>query len=351
MRQLLESAGNGPASTRALAVDLMESLIARGHLDSVRWFLAPTPAAEPDGVVFDLRSSEDDGVAASDPRPLDAVLADARRLATESEWVEVWSEDGDGVRRLVLAGGNGAPLRYLGPELDSFAGEGSRTVSAVAAWQRLDEHLLAPWGPERAGPNGVGPDDVGADGVGADGAGADGVAADGVAVAGTNGRGGVSSSRSILVPVEQAEITPVSEDVRNPVSDAEIFGRAVQQALNQMSVEVDLGSIEELVVEAVHSALAQRDESAMPRPAADGEGDVELTARVDPDQLSGLVDELRQMIDTSVAAAVEAGLAKHLPLADDHDASPEPDFALPEATSFDPYDHARRHIQHRHDEH
>ncbi len=354
VRRVLDVTGSGPESSRFLAAAVMESLIAQGHSDSVTWYLAPTPDGPVDRIAFHLRSSEDADPAAPVPpgtpsnrgrrrtpgrrrspgdgrtpggrsshMPLAAVFAEARRLSMETGWVEVWSEDDEGVQRLVLKGGGGTALRYLSPELGSFAGEGGETIAAAVAWQRNDGRLPEPG-------NLIGHD-----------------------VDGVNDASRQSSALCLVGP-EPAATEVVGEDPRSLVKDAGVFAAAVQEALNQMSVEVDLGSIEEVVIAAVRATLAEAP------PAADGVPGGDLTAKVDPAQMHDLVEELRRTVDASVTRAIETGLARHVPsagapgtAADSGPGSaptPAGSLTLSQPKSFDPYDHARRLMGRHNDE-
>jgi hypothetical protein len=303
VRTLLSQAGTGPEPTRVLVVDLIVSLIADGYLNSATWILAPSPLDDLGEVVFYLRSSADADSNHQEWRSnteLATVIAAARDLSARTETVEVWAGNGPGVRRLVLVGYDGSPVTYLLPEAGNFDGEESLVRSAVTDWRdhAADETALAqPIGPERAtGPTTPETTET----TDAPAAPAPGVPAPGVPAPG--------------VPAPGA----------NVVSDAETFAHAVQEALNHLSVEVELGSIEELVLASVRTALAEL--PALTTPSED-----EPRPALGASQLADVAHDLRQAVDESVRSAVFDALSHELPAAMEHFVAASPAAAPPAA--------------------
>ncbi|MDQ6784525.1 MAG: hypothetical protein M3063_14010 [Actinomycetota bacterium] len=135
-RRVLDVAASGPRTTRVLIVGLMRSLIQEGYRTSVSWFLAPSPADDLHEVIFSLRSgdeTEDRGW--RDRREIADLLADAQRRAKEGEQVEVWSGNGQGLRRLVLATEPGRGLQFVPAEARHYTGGGRLAEAAVMAWR------------------------------------------------------------------------------------------------------------------------------------------------------------------------------------------------------------------------
>jgi hypothetical protein len=279
VRSLLSEAACGPEPTRALIVDLLVSLIEAGYLNSATWILAPSPLDDLDEIVFFLRSSADDETSPQDWRggaELVKVIAEARDLTARTETVEVWSGNGPGIRRLVLVGYDGAPLTYLMPEVANFDGEESLVHSAVTDWRdhASDEAVL-------------------------------------------EARAPFSTATAVPEPSTRPDAPPDAETPSIPavgptmVSDAETFARAVQEALSHLSVEVELGSIEELVVASVRTALAEGPPPAAApavlSPPAPGE---DHPAVLHPVHLAELAQELHQSLDDAVHNAVAAALPR-----------------------------------------
>jgi hypothetical protein len=263
VRTLLSEAAHGPESTRGLAVDLMVSLIADGYLNSATWILAPSPLDDLGEVVFFLRSSADGETSQQDWRgnaELANVITEARDLTARTETVEVWSGNGPGLRRLVLVGYDGAPLTYLAPDAGNFDGEGSLVHSAVTDWQ--DHASDQPATTISAAPRPLAAE---------------------------------PPAEPSDPPVSHPQPAAVEPGV---VGDAQAVAHAVQEALNHLSVEVDLGSIEELVVASVRTALAER-----------------------PSAGSEILEFLEGPLDETVGRAVAAALAEQLPAAVDQSAA------------------------------
>jgi hypothetical protein len=277
VRTLLSEAAHGPEPTRGLAVDLMMSLIADGYLNSATWILAPSPLDDLGEVVFFLRSSADGETSQQDWRgnaDLAKVITEARDLTARTETVEVWSGNGPGLRRLVLVGYDGAPLTFLVPEAGNFDGEGSLVHSAVTDWRDYASDQAVP--PIAAAPQPL-------------------------------------ASEPSADPSDPAVVaSPPPPAVEPGVgSDAQTVAHAVQEALNHLSVEVDLGSIETLVVASVRTALAER-----------------------PPAGSEILEVLQEPLLETVSHAVAEALAEQLPAAIDQLAAAIP--TLTAAAAPDP---------------
>ncbi|MGI8750930.1 MAG: hypothetical protein ACR2MN_01165 [Acidimicrobiales bacterium] len=314
-RHILDVAAKGPESTRTIIPSLMRSLVDQGYRTSVSWYLAPSPGDDLHEVIFSVRTAGSDAPDLRrwrERREIAAVLEEAERLAEKDERVEVWSGNGHGLRRLVIAGGVGTPLRFMAPHLKSFAGEQSLAAAAVAAWQRV---------------------------------------------------GGPEAITAVPAPIERTSANPATPDpslgapvvpppVAPPVlADTDALVTALQEALGQVRVEVDLGAIEDLVADSLRSALAELPGTAFgldaewvaanlrpPVVSPDAEGltatnpartpttDIEISAPYGVPAVAAEWprsttegsrtfprEEFERLVDSSVASAVDTTLANRLP--------------------------------------
>lgn len=138
---------------RRVVVDLMLSLIGQGQQDAVAWYLGPAPDDHPAEVTFRVESS--DGKQAIDPHwvgsaELGTTLQTAARRASEGEAgaVEVWSANGQGLRRRVLVGEATGALRSVPVDLRHYAGSDALAPLAENAWNQVQQTRQAP---DRAG--------------------------------------------------------------------------------------------------------------------------------------------------------------------------------------------------------
>ncbi|MDQ2727858.1 MAG: hypothetical protein M3Y91_08360, partial [Actinomycetota bacterium] len=224
-RRLLDVAGSGPHSTRGLVVALMQSLVAEGFRTSVSWYLAPSPTDDLHEVIFSLRfGDETKDRRWHDRREIAAVLADAQQRAQGGEKVQVWSGNGHGVQRLVLTNEPGCPLQFVAPELRHYVGGTPLTQAAVGAWRSRPGQTGAEQGSAVEEP-----DDA-------------------------QGRLPTENTGALVptgtVAMVSAAPTPA------PGLDAVMLGEAIQDALGRVQVEVDLGAMQDLVADALRSALA-----------------------------------------------------------------------------------------------
>jgi hypothetical protein len=341
-RLVLDVAARGPESTRTIVPSLMRSLVHQGYRTSVTWYLAPSPNDDLHEVIFSVRSegSDDpDGRRWRHRREIAGVLEEAERLAQQAPRVEVWSGNGDGLRRLVIVGGAGKLPRFLPPDLPFYAGEQSLASAAVAAWERF--------GPETSGQVTM----PAATAVGHEAAPAD----------------PSVPTPTPLLPSAQIEpditATPAQElpmvtapAMASAPADADALAAALQEALGQVRVEVDLGAVEELVADSLRSALAELpgttlspeperlaanghpvsnpNRPASNQPASDAPTrtpttDIEISApygvpaihadRPGSRSATGagsgslMKEELERLVGTAVASAVDASLNDRLP--------------------------------------
>ena len=296
------------------------------------------------------------------------MLQEADHQAGNGDPVEVWAGNGHGLRRLVIASGPDRSPRFLLPHVSHYAGDPARAAAAVAAWRRLS----AQWGAAPApNPEGSPPVETPADSQGEPS----------FAPAGTPTPGATLTRPADGPPT--AGLVPTGPQT-------EALTTALQEALGQVRVEVDLGAIEDLVADSLRSALAELPESALApyaerlgtdgNPVAPPAGpsraagrsprtpstDLEISAPYGipavsadgppPDeqgrQHAGAFprEDLERLVRSSVAAAVDATLADRLPelvrmLASStprrRGAAPEPT-AAPSQQALDPVDVARR---------
>ncbi len=234
-----------PAAARTIA-GLIGLLTAEGSTDEVAAILAPVPGG---AVTFDVlaagegpQAADPGGRAASPPPPPAApppqpltglgvgrALREASRLAqNRDDLISVVAIGPDGLRRLVLERKPGAPFHFLFPSEGTFEGEPGARADAVARWQRLINADAAPSRPNAflapivALPSGG---DHGSD------AGPGATAGSAPTLAG---------STALVVP--------------GPLP--EVLAETVRDALADVTVEVDLGAIEQVVSDALRSALA-----------------------------------------------------------------------------------------------
>ncbi len=228
-RHILDRAASGPPSTLGLVVGLMQSLIEQGYRTSVTWYLAPSPADDLNEVVFSLRSEEEtEDRRWRDRREIAALLSDAQRLTRESRSVEVWSGNGHGLRRLVIASGPGRALQFVPPDPRHYAGDASLAQAAVAAW-RVRPPAADGSRPDLAGDAG--------------------------------GVGEAAGAPPSLEPVEGPGVLltaggapAVATPGPDPALSAAALSAALQDALSQVQVEVDLGSMQDMISEALRAA-------------------------------------------------------------------------------------------------
>jgi hypothetical protein len=339
-RLVLDVAARGPDATRTIVPSLMRSLVHQGYRTSVTWYLAPSPTDDLHEVIFSVRSegSDDpDGRRWRHRREIAAVLEEAERLAQQAGRVEVWSGNGHGLRRLVIVGGAGKLPTFLAPDLPYYAGEQSLASAAVAAWKR------------------AGPDTFGQ------------VTTPAETVAGNEGSsaGPSPASPPNLHPAPGEPDTNPAPAYGSPVAsapalasapsgaDAEALAAALQEALGQVRVEVDLGAVEELVADSLRSALAELPGTALNpeperlaanghpvsnptsnQPASDAPSptpttDLEISAPYGipaihaerplggsqtPAGPANLVkEELERLVGTAVASAVDSSLNNRIP--------------------------------------
>lgn len=296
-RHVLGVAGRGPESTRELVVDLMTMLVDQGYRNSVTWYMAPSPADDLRDIIFSIRSSEgEDPVPRRwhDRREIGAVLSDARRLASGSDAIEVWSGNGHGLQRLVLTGGNGRSLRFLSPESPQFAGEGLAVTAAVAAWSSWNTETTSPPTPSRQlapylqGPSSLTSKDAPVPAP--------------IRALGTGDPDGAQPS-----DLEGGMGVPTV----NPVLDADTLGAALQEALGEVRVEVELGSIEGLIFDSLRTALAE----LAPGATTLGPDEIDRANQrtVRQNEPAALTSGLERSLQDSISAAVEISLADQVP--------------------------------------
>ena len=334
-RYVLDVAARGPESTRTIVPALMRSLLEQGYRTSVTWYLAPAPDDNLHEVIFSVRTAGKETPGNRrwrDRREIAAVLQEADHQAGNGDPVEVWAGNGHGLRRLVIASGPGRSPRFLLPHVSHYAGDPARAAAAVAAWRRLS----AQWG---AGPA---PDPQGKS-------------------AGGGLRRTTRMSSRFRLPDPRRLAPPSSRPADGPPSaglvptgpQTEALTTALQEALGQVRVEVDLGAIEDLVADSLRSALAELPETALapyaerlgtdgnpvapPAGTSRGAGkssrtpstDLEISApygipavsadRPPPDEegrqhpAAFPREDLERLVRSSVAAAVDATLADRLP--------------------------------------
>lgn len=249
-RHVLDVAAGGPETTRAIVPGLMRSLVEQGYRTSVTWYLAPSPEDDLHEVIFSIRTSGSDDPDSRrwrDRREITPLLEEADHLAGGTDQVELWSGNGHGLRRLVIVSGPGEPLRFLVPDLRHFAGEQSQASAAVAAWRRRDPALDA----HAAHPSAL-------------------------AVVAPR-----EASPTPPTPVVDAEPAPAVSGSGSVADNGDLV-IALQEALGQVRVEVDLGAVEVLVADSLRSALAELPETTFGQGAARLGTDGEPAARTPP---------------------------------------------------------------------
>lgn len=299
-RRILAVAGRGPESTRGLIVPLMITFLDAGFHNSVAWYLAPSPNDDPLEVIFSVRQ-----YGADDPEPrrwrdrreIAGVLADAARLVEGSEPVEVWSGNGHGLRRRVLIGGNGCPLRFVTPEANQFSGKASMVADAVSAWGSSAADL-----------------DTGS----------------------WNWTEMPSASDDATAPAAILALGPGRSagppGATTVALDSQALATALQEALGQVRVEVDLGAVEEVVADSLRAAFAELPATTPSGSRALASGGPRSMTEVSPGEGARAAPasdlwatevgvggpatasaELERRLRRAVAAAVESSLADQLP--------------------------------------
>lgn len=326
-RHVLDVAARGPESTRTIVPGLMRSLVEQGYRTSVTWYLAPSPDDDLRAVIFSIRTSGNDAPDARrwrDRHEIAPLLEEAAHRAGGTDQVELWSGNGHGLRRLVIVSGPGEQLRFLLPDLRHFAGEQSQASAAVAAWRRRDPAVGA-----HAAHQGA------------------------LAVPSVAPR---DAPPTPPTTVAEAEQPAPAVSGSGSVADGGALVSALQEALGQVRVEVDLGAVEELVADSLRSALAELPEATFGQggvrlgtdgehvdrtppteeaPSPTGPGprtpstDLEVSAPYGVPVVSAdhppsaqpasegsgtsARAELERLVGTSVATAVDASLATQLP--------------------------------------
>ncbi|MDQ6840055.1 MAG: hypothetical protein M3137_17425 [Actinomycetota bacterium] len=295
-RHVLDVAARGPESTLAIVPALMRSLLEHGHQTSVTWFLAPSPDDDVDEVIISARRSGHDGP--GDHRSLGSqdvagVLDDATDGTGQ---VEVWSENGHGLRRLVIVGVAGEQPRFVLPDLWHYAGDEPLASAAVAAWRNLSPV------------------------------------------------GSIPETETSLAEVTMRASSAASAPP--DLSNTDGLVTALQEALGQVRVEVDLGAVEELVADSLRSALAELPATAFsPEPErleADGHP-IDRAPMSESPMFGPLPAGLEDLLGGWMTSALNVNLARQLPdLVERLAASTPPQETERTITEADPVDIARR---------
>ncbi len=227
-RHILDVAAHGPPSARSLVVGLMQSLVTEGYRTSVSWYLAPSPTDDLHEVIFSLRAGDEtEDHRWHDRREIASLLTEARRRSQGGDAMELWSGNGHGLRRLVIANEPGRPLQFVPAEERYYAGEEFRTAAAVAAWR------------ERPAPTA-------------------GVVVQAVDAPELGRRAfPTESSGSVVSTGPVSNVPAIHAPPPDPPLNAETLGAALREALSEVQVEVDLGSMEDVVAGALRSALVE----------------------------------------------------------------------------------------------
>ena len=246
----LRAPGATSSATAARTIaGLIGLLAAEGADEEVAAILAPRPEGN---ATFDVNAvgasvgpgPGDGGTANSFPPDLTGLdigraLREASRLAQgQAELISVVAVGPDGVRRRVLEREGGAPFRFLFPEDDSFDGNPEGCATAVDSWR----HFLGAPSPIPPGSQAGG--EARLTGAPASPT-ARVVATVPLAGGGDPGRPPVASE-----DLERASGLPAA------TLDTEALTDTVRDALSDITVEVDMGAIEQVVDGALRAALA-----------------------------------------------------------------------------------------------
>ncbi|MHB1534546.1 MAG: hypothetical protein ACYC1D_08045 [Acidimicrobiales bacterium] len=261
------AAADDPRTARVIAF-MLGSLAAEGYVGAVRSFLAPDPHDLP---TFEVRTFQRGDISPAHERSgLDVctALREASRLAEgDADLVEIVALGAGDLRRRVLERRQRESFHYLFPELGTYEGDEGRRNRAVAHWEAVINAPAAPSPeahPSEDCPTGAFP------------------------------------------PVE----APLSSDPRtvldvatsappkSPVAQ-ESVSQAVREALGDVTVEVDLGALEEVVSSALQRAIEEAttlaERTATPRA---------LPAAAEPDP-SARLERLLPELTERVAAVVD----------------------------------------------